>query len=652
MSNSTTLLDTIASNQAAKEVVANALFDAASPGMIWGRHASACSGLTWGYYGGRYGSNNVANGTVTLTASATNTVYADNSTGAVSVNTTGLPSGKIPLYTVVTGTTTVTSYTDLRSYAPQSQAGGGGSGTVTSVSLTLPSFMSVSGSPVTTSGTFTVTLATQAANAVFAGPTSGSAAAPTFRALVAADLPVMVASGGSHAGGAVPDPGATAGATKFLREDATWQVPSGGGGSSTLAALTDVNVTPGSGIDGYSLTYNNATSKWVATNVTGGGGSFAALSDVSLASLANNQVPSYSASLSKWTNQTVSLKPLSVTDTWNPADCSVKGVLSSGNLVFTLTNTVTASFSIVRGTVSKASGKWYFEYTSSDASTNSGGGIATTTDSVDGGNSPGKDDSTGAILKGSGNVGYGSANHTGVGPTMVANQAVMVAVDIGGGLIWFRTGNGNWNNSGTANPATGVGGYPITASLTYFPCLCLFQTASTVTLNVGGSSFSNTPPTSGFSAWNSADGAPGVQPADVQIGTPSDGQFLTYSASASKWVNTTIVNPYDMLMYSPGVPGNSADMSRLIMARAVTLPASLTGSYASSDTAATASTVLTLTKNGTSIGSVNFAAAASTGTFTFSSAVTFAAGDILKLVNQSTADVTLANISVTLVGTR
>ena len=49
MSNSTTLLDTITSNQAAKEVTANALFDAASPSMIWGRHASACSGLTWGY---------------------------------------------------------------------------------------------------------------------------------------------------------------------------------------------------------------------------------------------------------------------------------------------------------------------------------------------------------------------------------------------------------------------------------------------------------------------------------------------------------------------------------------------------------------------------------------------------------------------------
>jgi hypothetical protein len=34
----------------------------------------------------------------------------------------------------------------------------------------------------------------------------------------------FVASGSSHARGAVPDPGVTTGTTKFLREDATWQV--------------------------------------------------------------------------------------------------------------------------------------------------------------------------------------------------------------------------------------------------------------------------------------------------------------------------------------------------------------------------------------------------------------------------------------------
>lgn len=64
-------------------------------------------------------------------------------------------------------------------------------GTVTSVALSLPNIFSVSGSPVTTSGTLTGTLATQTANTVFAGPTSGGVATPTFRNLVVADIPSL-----------------------------------------------------------------------------------------------------------------------------------------------------------------------------------------------------------------------------------------------------------------------------------------------------------------------------------------------------------------------------------------------------------------------------------------------------------------------------
>lgn len=50
-------------------------------------------------------------------------------------------------------------------------------------------------------------------------------------------VPVFVASGASHAAGHVPDPGAVAGTTKYLREDATFAVPpgGGGGGSNTFA---------------------------------------------------------------------------------------------------------------------------------------------------------------------------------------------------------------------------------------------------------------------------------------------------------------------------------------------------------------------------------------------------------------------------------
>src|SRR5271166_290022 len=65
-----------------------------------------------------------------------------------------------------------------------------GGGTVTSVALASPtSILTVSGSPVTTAGTLTLNLVAQSANKVWAGPTTGAAANPTFRALVAADIP-------------------------------------------------------------------------------------------------------------------------------------------------------------------------------------------------------------------------------------------------------------------------------------------------------------------------------------------------------------------------------------------------------------------------------------------------------------------------------
>jgi len=68
-------------------------------------------------------------------------------------------------------------------------------GSVTSVGLSLPgSVFSISGSPVTSTGTLTGAFVTQSANTVFAGPASGSAAAPTFRAMVGADLPFPGAS--------------------------------------------------------------------------------------------------------------------------------------------------------------------------------------------------------------------------------------------------------------------------------------------------------------------------------------------------------------------------------------------------------------------------------------------------------------------------
>ena len=81
--------------------------------------------------------------------------------------------------------------TEFRTFAYTSELT---SGTVTSVDLSAPDIFTVSNNPVTNSGTLTLTLATQTANYVWAGPTTGSSAAPSFRALVAGDIPSLTAS--------------------------------------------------------------------------------------------------------------------------------------------------------------------------------------------------------------------------------------------------------------------------------------------------------------------------------------------------------------------------------------------------------------------------------------------------------------------------
>lgn len=71
--------------------------------------------------------------------------------------------------------------------------GGGSSGTVTSVGLTVPSWLMVSGSPVTNSGTLAVTGAAQAGNLFLASP-NGTAGVIGPRAILGGDLPTPTSS--------------------------------------------------------------------------------------------------------------------------------------------------------------------------------------------------------------------------------------------------------------------------------------------------------------------------------------------------------------------------------------------------------------------------------------------------------------------------
>lgn len=166
-----------------------------------------------------------------------------------------------------------------------------GTGTVTSVALSLPSIIAVTGSPVTTSGTLTGTLTTQAANAIFAGPSSGAGAAPTFRALTTADIPAL--SYVTSVAASVPaflsisgSPITTSGTLAISYSGTALPIANGGTGQTTAAAafnaLSPVTTTGdlilgngtnsatrlAIGANNYVLTSNGTTATWAAA--TGG----------------------------------------------------------------------------------------------------------------------------------------------------------------------------------------------------------------------------------------------------------------------------------------------------------------------------------------------------------------------------------------------
>lgn len=135
---------------------------------------------------------------------------------------------------------------------------------------------------------------------------------------------------------------------------------------------------------------------------------------------------------------------------------------------------------------------------------------------------------------------------------------------------------------------------------------------------------------------------------------PSDGQVVLWDNGGTTWKPGVpgVGLAYDISTFVPDAPTSSMVCVRLIIVRAFSLPASLTGSRADAATAATGSTTFDLQKNGVSFGTVAWSAAGTSGTFTSVSGATFAVGDVLRVVAPATPDATLANISITFAGTR
>ena len=95
--------------------------------------------------------------------------------------------------------------------------------------------------------------------------------------------------------------------------------------------------------------------------------------------------------------------------------------------------------------------------------------------------------------------------------TVADGQKFGIAVDFDAKLFWARSDNGQWNGSGTANPATGTGGISF-ATLNpgpYYPSFDGDQPGQKVTANFGQSAFNFLVPagfTAGFPALSSPTG--------------------------------------------------------------------------------------------------------------------------------------------------
>lgn len=144
MADTIPLLDQMAAAADDREIVFNGVVDALSPSSLFGRNYETTTGLVWGYIGGFFNGVDVANGTVTATASNTNYVVAHRTTGVVSISTATTnwnnQTTYLRLWQLTAGGSAITAWLDKRQAI----------GVDTSGSVTIPKIIQIACSDETT----------------------------------------------------------------------------------------------------------------------------------------------------------------------------------------------------------------------------------------------------------------------------------------------------------------------------------------------------------------------------------------------------------------------------------------------------------------------------------------------------------------------
>jgi hypothetical protein len=193
------------------------------------------------------------------------------------------------------------------------------------------------------------------------------------------------------------------------------------------------------------------------------------------------------------------------TVTWDAATVTAV-TLSNGDLTATNTGTTSANQGARVATASgKTSGKYYFEvkWQTIVSGDNAGFGVGTTASTF---TNMGNGGTTGVHSYRSYNCYSNGTRILLWGGSAVTNEITGVAVDLDNRRYWIRNAGaaGNWNNSGTANPATNTGGLTIPAG-TMVPFCTFGGTAGVAghvfTANFGASAFAGAVPSGFTSGW-------------------------------------------------------------------------------------------------------------------------------------------------------
>ena len=178
--------------------------------------------------------------------------------------------------------------------------------------------------------------------------------------------------------------------------------------------------------------------------------------------------------------------------------------LSNGNRTVTHNNTSTNAGAI--STIALSAGKYYFELaiqTSSGPVYNGIGAISSawsgTFSSTQGAtNLTGVNPAVSSLI-------YSNGASTGLNLGSVAVADIFCfALDLTARLAWVRRNSGNWNNSGAADPAAGIGGVAVTPTIAFRPYVSFAGSTvstDTVTGNFGQSVFAFSKPSGFISGW-------------------------------------------------------------------------------------------------------------------------------------------------------